>query len=112
MTLESQIESLGLQDLSARLLEEAGKMGDRDSSDHVLFAGKGKSGVFCTYCGRHGHREEDGCRTKKFREELEKGTLKRHHLVIIVVVEGTDLMSVQRSMVRVQVVRGRERKVH
>jgi len=73
MTLESQIESLGLQDLSARLLEEAGKMGDRDSSDHVLFAGKGKSGVFCTYCGRHGHREEDGCRTKKFRERAGKG---------------------------------------
>jgi|SRR5271154_1701009 len=65
MTLESQIATIDLEDVSARLLEEAEKLGDRNNGDQALSARFGKrgppggpggyKGPPCEHCGGSNH---------------------------------------------------------
>ena len=108
-SLESQIEEIQVDDLTARLLEEYSKYGDlgnnptsgmsflartkRVAGKQCTACGKqghtvancwslhGKGEQECEYCGKYGHGEDD-CFTKRFREsKKEKAGVAREFIL-------------------------------
>lgn len=101
VNLESQLESISLQDLSSRLVDEECKIGTitlPSQTQESVYQGalarrEGSSSLKCNNCGRNGHLEEkcydkgkercgycgnwnhteDDCRTKDFQRRNKKG---------------------------------------
>src|SRR5436190_11577391 len=99
VNLESQLESISLQDLSSRLVDEERKVGtiplpiQGPLYQASLARGERNGTLKCNHCGRNGHTEEkcydkgrercgycgnwnhteDDCRTKDFQQRNKKG---------------------------------------